>query len=75
MKKDESQSNKLERTAKRMIKTIVERNEKKRRVGDAVDDTKPNASYESQPSGSNAKKPTPHDQKHPSPSCGNPQAK
>ena len=47
MKKDESQHPKLERTDKRMVKTIVEREEKRRRIGDAIEDNKPDASTDS----------------------------
>ena len=52
MKKDESQNLKLERTDKRMVKTIVEREEKRRRVGDAVAEKRTDASNDNKSEGS-----------------------
>ena len=62
MKKDESQRSKLERTDKRMVKTIVEREEKRRRIGGAVEDKKPDTSNESKSDGSKTDKSTPGNQ-------------
>ena len=52
MRKDESQRSKLERTDKRMVKTIVGRDEKSRRTGDAVDEKKTDASNDNKSEGS-----------------------
>ena len=51
MKKDESQNLKLERTDKRMVKTIVEREEKRIKIGDAIEENEPDASTDNKSEG------------------------